>query len=107
MRTYGVDPKTKQWVEVTNTSYVWLATLAQTLRLNQGESPFYANYGIPAENSVHTQIPPNLAVNRTQTQFAPYFASLTVLKQQNATNPTYNVNAVFQNGTIISSQVAT
>ena len=107
MRTYGVNPDTKQWVEVTQTSYVWLATLAQTLRLNQGESPFYANYGIPAENSVHTQIPPNLAVNRTQTQFAPYFASLTVLKQQNATNPTYNVNAVFQNGTIISSQVAT
>jgi hypothetical protein len=106
MRTYGVDPKTKQWVEVTNTSYVWLATLAQTLRLNQGESPFYANYGIPAQNSVLTQIPPDLAVNRTQTQFAPYFASLTVLKQQNAVNPTYNVNAVFQNGTIISTTVA-
>lgn len=106
MRTYGVDPKTQQWVEVTNTSYVWLATLAQTLRLNQGESPFYANYGIPAENSVHTQIPPDLAVNRTQTQFAPYFASLTILKQQNAVNPTYNVNAVFQNGTIISTTVA-
>ena len=106
MRTYGVDPNTQQWVEVTNTSYVWLATLAQTLRLNQGESPFYANYGIPAQNSVATQIPPDLAVNRTQTQFAPYFASLTVLKQQNADHPTYNINAVFQNGTIISTTVA-
>ena len=107
MRTYGVDPNTQQWVEVTNTSYVWLATLAQTLRLNQGESPFYANYGIPAQNSVHTQIPPDLAVNRTQTQYAPFFASLTVLKQQNTANPTYNISAVFQNGTTISSQVAT
>jgi len=106
MRTYGVDPNTQKWVEVQETSYVWLATLAQTLRLNQGESPFYANYGIPAQNSVNTQIPPDLAVNRTQTQFAPYFASLTVLKQQNTVNPTYNVNAVFQNGTIISTTVA-
>ena len=107
MRTYGVDPNTQQWVEVSETSYVWLATLAQTLRLNQGESPFYANYGIPAQNSVHTQIPPDLAVNRTQTQYAPYFASLTVVKQQNAVNPTYNISAVFQNGTTISSMVAT
>ena len=107
MRTYGVDQATGQWVEVVETSYIWLATLAQTLRLNQGESPFYANYGIPAQNSVNTQIPPDLAVNRTQTQYAPYFANLTVVKQQNTLNPIYNISAVFQNGTIISSMVAT
>jgi hypothetical protein len=107
MRTYGVDQSTGQWVEVLETSYIWLATLAQTLRLNQGESPFYANYGIPAQNSVYTQIPPDLAVNRTQTQYAPFFANLTVVKQQNTLNPTYNISAVFQNGTIISSTVAT
>ena len=106
MRTYGVDPATKQWVEVTETSYIWLATLAQTLRLNQGESPFYANYGIPAQNSVMTQIPPDIAVNRTQGQYAPHFASLTVVIQQNAVNPTYNIAAVFQNGTVIQSTVA-
>ena len=107
MRTYGVDQATGQWVEVVETSYIWLATLAQTLRLNQGESPFYANYGIPAQNSVYTQIPPDLAVNRTQTQYAPFFANLTVVKQQNTLNPTYNISAVFQNGTTISSMVAT
>ena len=107
MRTYGVDQATGQWVEVVETSYIWLATLAQTLRLNQGESPFYANYGIPAQNSVYTQIPPDLAVNRTQTQYAPFFANLTVVKQQNTLNPIYNISAVFQNGTIISSMVAT
>ena len=107
MRTYGVDPSTQQWVEVSETSYVWLATLAQTLRLNLGESPFYANYGIPAQNAVHTQIPPDLAINTTQVQYAPYFASLTVTSRQIAPNPIYNINAVFLNGTIISSQVAT
>jgi len=106
MRTYGVDPKTGQWVEVTETSYIWLATLAQTLRLNLGESPFYANYGIPAQNSVHTQIPPDIAVNTAQVQYAPYFASLTITSKQLAPNPIYNINAVFLNGTVLSTTVA-
>ena len=106
MRTYGVDPKTGQWVEVTETSYIWLATLAQTLRLNLGESPFYANYGIPAQNSVHTQIPPDIAVNTAQVQYAPYFASLTITSKQLAPNTIYNINAVFLNGTVLSTTVA-
>jgi hypothetical protein len=106
MRTYGVN-QSGQWQKVTETSYVWLATLTQTLRLNQGESPFYANYGIPAYSSVLNQIPPDLAINRTQNQYAPHFASLTILKTQNAVNPTYNINAVFQNGTTIQTTVAT
>jgi hypothetical protein len=106
MRSYGKN-ESGQWVEITETSYIWLATLAQTLRLNQGESPFYANYGIPAQNSVATQIPPDVAINRTQTQYAPHFASLTILKSQNAPNPTYNISAVFQNGTTIQTTVAT
>jgi len=107
MRTYGVDPNTGQWVKVTQTSYIWLATLAQTLRLNQGESPIYGNYGIPAEQSVMTQIAPDAAINRTQSQYAPYFAKLTVVKDQAATQPTYYVNAIFQNGTTIQTTVAT
>jgi hypothetical protein len=106
MRTYGIN-ENGVWVEVTETSYIWLATLAQTLRLNQGESPYYANYGIPAHTSVMTQIPPDLAINRTQTQYSPYFASLTILKQQNTVNPTYNISALFQNGTTIQTSVAT
>lgn len=105
MRTYGRNEQ-GQWVEITETSYVWLATLAQTLRLNQGESPFYANYGIPAHDSVMTQVAPNIAINRTQQQYSPYFASLSVLKDVNATQPTYRINAVFQNGTIIQTSVA-
>ena len=106
MRTYGIN-ENGNWVEVDETSYIWLATLAQTLRLNQGESPYYANYGIPAHTSVMTQIPPDLAVNRTQTQYAPYFASLTIIRQQNATQPTYNVYATFKNGAKIQTVVAT
>ena len=106
MRTYGKD-STGQWVEVTETGYIWLATLAQTLRLNEGESPFYSNYGIPEQASVMSQIAPDAAVNRTQSQYSPYFSSLTVLKQPNTVTPTYNILAIFQNGTTVQTQVAT
>jgi hypothetical protein len=33
---------------------VYLTTLSQVLKLNLGESPFYANYGIPQYQSVLT-----------------------------------------------------
>ena len=106
MRTYGKD-QNGNWVEIVQTSYIWLATLAQTLRLQQGESPFYGNYGIPAHDSIMSQIAPDAAVNRTQQQYAPYFANLTVLKVNNVTQPTYKINAIFQNGTTIQTTVAT
>jgi len=104
MRSYGTDA-TGKWVEITDTSYIWLATLAQTLRLNENESPFYANYGIPAQQSVQTQVAPDVAINRTQQQYSPYFASLSIIKQRNVTNPTYLINAIFQNGTTIQSTI--
>ena len=105
MRTYGKTDAGK-WVEITETSYIWLATLAQTLRLNLGESPFYATDGIPAQQSVLSQIAPDAAVNKAQSQYAPYFASLAVVRQQNVTQPTYTISAVFQNGTTIQTTVA-
>ena len=106
MRTYG-KTNAGQWIEVVETSYVWLATLAQTLRLNEKESPFYANYGIPAHDSVMSQIAPTIAINRTQAQYSSYFANLSVTKDEAATQPTYNISAIFQNGTTFQSQVAT
>jgi len=109
MRTYGRtfdENGNATWTEIVETSYIWLATLTQTLRLNQGESPFYGNYGIPAEQSVMTQIAPDSAITRTQSQYAPYFSSLVVTKSQVSAQPTYYISAVFTNGTIINSTVA-
>jgi len=106
MRTYGRTAE-GVWVEITEPNYVQLATLAQTLRLQQGESPFFGNYGIPAQSSVMTQIAPDAAIARTQSQFAPYFASLSVSSVLGASNPTYNILAVFKNGTVINSTLAT
>lgn len=99
MRSYGRDDA-GNWLEIDETSLIWLATLTQTLRLVQGESQFYAGYGLPAIQSVVTQIAPDAAVARTQAQYAPYFASLTVQRDNTAIEPTYNVRAVFLDGTL-------
>ena len=104
-RSYGRDA-TGTWVEIDNPDYINLATLVQVLRLQQGESPFYGNYGIPAEASIMSQIAPDAAITRTQAQFSPYFASLTIQRIAGAAVPTYNIAAVFPNGTVIQSTLA-
>ena len=78
MRTWGrvFSPDgSYQWVRVNtdangSSDGVWLTTLLQCLQLNLGESPFYANYGIPAEQSVIQQLWPDYNVLLTQQQFA-------------------------------------
>lgn len=102
MRTYGrvpvLDPATDQqatdpvtglpqtaWVQVDTTAtgfddYVYITTLIQTLKLNLGESPFYANVGIPAKASIVQQIAPDFYVVQVQQQFAAQFANLTIAR---------------------------
>lgn len=112
LRTYGRvfnTDGTYSWVQVTTDSNgqndaVWLTTLAQCLKLNLGESPMYANYGIPAYPSVVTQVFPDFYVGQTQSQFSSHFASLTVAKVASST-PTYNVNAITFQGAKIAANV--
>jgi hypothetical protein len=106
VRSYGRNAN-GQWVEITDTGYIWLATLAQCLRLQEGESPYFANYGLPARESVMSQIAPDAGIAKTQRQFAPYFSSLVVSRVAGAPVPTYNITAVFLNGEVIQSSVAT
>lgn len=118
MRTYGRVTNadgSKTWVEVDTDvngydDAVWLTTLIQVLKLNLNESPFFGNYGIPAQQSVIQQVFPDFYVAKTQQQFAQYFASLIVSKQNVATSqgqpvPTYNINVVTNYGAKISAQV--
>lgn len=114
MRTYGrtYDEYGNQtWVVVETDAQgyndqVYLTTLAQCLKLNLGESPFWANYGIPAYQTVMTQVFPDFYVAQTQNQFAPYFAKLTVQRLPSAT-PTYNVNAVTHYGATVNAVIPT
>lgn len=115
MRTYGRtydELGNASWVEVTTDANgfnddVMLTTLAQTLKLNLGESPFYANYGIPQYQSIATQVAPDYYAMVTQTQFAPYFASLTIMRVPNASPPVYNVAAVAHSGAILNADIPT
>lgn len=119
MRTWGrvnqVNGKGGTWTEVTTdangyNSGVYLTTLAQVLKLNLGESPFFANYGIPAEQSVISQVQPDYYVAITQQQFAPYFASLQISKAKavpNQPRPTYNIKATALNGATFTGPVPT
>lgn len=113
MRTWGriIENGKKKWVEVKSdengdASYFWLTTLIQTLKLNLGESPFYINFGIPAQQSIMTQIYPDYYVNQVQKQFSPFFTSLMINKVENALNPTYNIHIVFLNGTTFQQKIA-
>lgn len=115
-RTYNEDG-TYQWVEVTTdanglddeVNVVWMA---QAFKLNIGESPFYSDWGLPAHQSIVTQIAPDFFVNRMQQRFAPLFASLIVNKVPGvapAPNPradappTYNVSVVTNSGAIFTA----
>jgi hypothetical protein len=107
VRTYGrVDGV---WTEVStddngSNDYVWVTTLIQNLLLFLGESPFYANAGIPSQQAVIQQVFPDFYVTRTQQQFADNFASLLISKRDLPT-PTYDVNITTHQGTKVAASI--
>ena len=118
MRTYGrvqqgynPDGSPKLiWEEVStqpngSNDLVFVTTLAQVLKLNLNESPFYANYGIPAKQSVLQQIFPDYYVYMTQQQFSSYFASLVITRNPALTTPTYTVNVLTNYGTSLTVNI--
>lgn len=80
-----------------NNDMVYVTALCQCLLLNLNESPMYANYGIPAQPTIASQIYPDYYVVYTQTLFAPYFASL-IISRVPTFEPTYNINVVTHQG---------
>lgn len=109
MRTWGRTPD-GIWEEIRtdvngNNDAVYLTTLCQNLKLNLGESPFYASNGIPAQRSVISQIFPNFYVQRIQQQFSKFFASLLIAKPLSTVqnpDPVYKVNVLTHQGASIS-----
>lgn len=92
MRVYGrvpidpLDPQgPKRWVVVETedgfNDKVYITAMAQTLKLNLNESPFWANFGIPARQSVLQQIMPDFYIVYTQKYYAQFFAALTISKK--------------------------
>ena len=114
MRTYGriYDANgVPTWVEVSTTpdgydDYVWITTLIQNFKLNLNESPYYAQNGIAAKQSVVTQVSPDFDIIRIQQAFAPKFASLIISKEPSPT-PTYLVNLTTNQGVKLNMKIAT
>lgn len=115
MRTWGRitdEFGNKTWVEVTTDANgyndsVMLTTICQVLKLNLGESPFYANYGIPAQQTVVTQVFPDYYAAQVQSQFSDAFASLAITRVPSSNPPVYNVNVVTHSGAILNASVPT
>ena len=114
-RTYNPTKTAYEWTQVDTDANgyndaVYITALAQVLQLNTGESPFWANYGIPAIQSITLQVFPDLAVYFIQRQYSRYFASLKISKinainEYNAPTPVYAVNVITQQGSIINFNV--
>lgn len=116
MRTYGriSNPNTPNglplvWQQVNTDAngfndQIYITTLCQVLLLYLGESPFYANYGIPAVQSVLTQIFPDMYVALTQQQFSQYFANLVIAKVPGI-SPMYNIAVTTQQGVTLNPKV--
>lgn len=99
----------KIWIEVDTdpngyNDRVYLTALAQVLLLNLQESPFYANYGIPAHTSVVTQVFPDFYVAYTQQQYAQYFSSL-IVSRRHVPEPTYDINITTNQGAKLNASV--
>jgi hypothetical protein len=78
-------------------SWVRITQLCQTLLLNLGESPFYSSWGLPAKQTIVQQVQPDFYINRTQAQFAQYFANLAISKLA-SDPPTYQIAATLFSG---------
>lgn len=110
MRVYGRVPVDlgnpngpKRWVVVETTSNglndgVHITSMAQTLKLNLNESPFWANFGIPAHASVMQQIWPDFYINFTQQYYSQFFASLIITPVREEFEPHYRANVITQQG---------
>ena len=98
-----------EWKEVTTDANglndaVWLTTLAQVCKLGLNESPIFGSYGIPAQQSVVTQVQPDYYVTLTQQNFSKYFVAL-ILNKGSGPTPTYTINATANPGAILLDPV--
>ncbi len=114
MRAYGRDANGVWQVIETDangdSSYVYVTGLAQTVKLNLGESPFWSNYGIPAATAVLQQLAPDFFMARISGFYSHFFASLVLAKQPQPVNdptPRYKLSVVRRNGSIYQATIGT
>lgn len=116
MRVFGrlgqINGQGGTWTEVDtdengDNSVLYLVALSQCIKLDRAESPFYANFGIPARQAVITQVFPDYYVAQTQAQYASFFASLIINRVQGTNPPVYTGVAVTNAGAVLPITVPT
>lgn len=107
----AIGTPTAVWVVVEtaangDNSMVYLVCLCQVLQLNLGEDPLWSNVGIPAIEAVQQGVAPDYYVSQVQSQFAAYFASLTIQRStDNSGDPVYNVAVMTFQGAVWNAAV--
>ena len=76
----------------------------QCCKLSTNESPFFGDWGLPAQQSLIQQVAPDLSMSIMQQRFSPYFASLLVAKNSGST-PSYNVTIITHQGVKLNASV--
>jgi len=119
------------WVEVQTDAnglndYVYLTALIQELKLNLQESPMWGTRGLPAQESVISQVAPTYYVMLMQQRYAPFFQSIVITRvppgttnpgqitsrqpsqiPRNANAPTYNISILTNYGVQLEVTVPT
>ena len=83
-------------------NFIWLQN---ALLLNTNESPFYANWGVPVQQTMITQIFPDYYMNLMQQRFSQYFASC-VISRVTSKDATYQVNIVTNSGITVNQTLS-
>lgn len=81
---------------------IWLQNV---LLLNLNESPFYADWGIPLQQTLATSIFPDYYTSQTQQRFSAYFPSV-VITRISSSDVSYSVNVTTQTGYKVSQNIS-
>lgn len=97
-RQYQPDG-TRRWVSVRDNQAI-IAWLQNALLLQLGESPFWADWGLPVTQMLVTQVWPDYYVHMTKQRFEDYFTSLRITRDtaQDSAEPSYTISALFADG---------
>ena len=115
MRVYGRITNTDgslSWQVVTTDANgqndaVYITAMAQAIKLNLNESPFFATVGIPQQQTILTQVYPDFYVNNIQTLYAPYFAALSITRTPGSFPPAYKAKILTHSGAIVNVEIPT
>ncbi|UMM63143.1 hypothetical protein [Aristophania vespae] len=92
---------TRKWVAVTGNQAI-IAWLQNNLLLQLGESPFYADKGLPVTQSLISRIWPDYYLNQLQEFFRDYVSTIQITRDTSVVNDglSYKILVIFKDGSL-------